>query len=318
RKTETVASKLPRLNVRRKIREWMIEGNDFRCIFDSLRGTFTALEYRGVPLLASSPELTVYRAPTDNDRNIKSQWNAHGFDRLTTHTYQVETLRESNGLLTIVWRLSLGCAALKPVLRADATWTIVGTGDILFSVKAHVREGLPFLPRFGLLLAMPAGFEDVEYFGYGPHESYIDKRQSTWKSRFSSSVDAMYQAYLRPQEHGSHYSTEWASVTGGSGLGLLFVGQENFSFNASHYTQHDLADARHPHELKPRKETFIHLDAMMSGMGSNSCGPELLPQYRLSRTEIDFRVRIRPFARGESTIRELAALTPAVVAHAQA
>ena len=82
---------------------------------------------------------------------------------------------------------------------------------------------------------MPKGSEAVEYFGYGPHESYIDKRRSTWKSRFATSVDGMHQGYLRLQENGSHYETEWAAITGERGAGLLFVGKESFSFNASHF-----------------------------------------------------------------------------------
>jgi beta-galactosidase len=83
-----------------------------------------------------------------------------------------------------------------------------------------------------------------------------------------------------------------------SGLGLLFLGMKDFSFNASHYTPEDLAAANHPFELRRREETIVHVDAMMSGMGSNSCGPELLPQYRLSMRDITFRFRIVPCRTG--------------------
>ena len=182
----------------------------------------------------------------------------------------------------------------KPVFRGKAYWTVYGSGDILLNTQVQVREDAPFLPRFGLQLVMPAGNELVEYFGYGPHESYIDKHRSTWKSRFESTVDDMHENYLMPQENGSHYSTEWAVVTNKLGMGLLFVGMDDFSFNASHYTPEDLTKAMHPHELVRRDETIVHIDYMNSGVGSNSCGPELLPQYRLSQKEINFKVRIKP------------------------
>ena len=157
---------------------------------------------------------------------------------------------------------------------------------------------------------MPGGNEAVEYFGYGPHESYVDKHRSSWKSRFASTVDGMHEGYLRPQENGSHYETEWATVTNALGVGLLFVGMESFSFNASHFTPEDLAAAGHPHELPKRKETIVHLDAAQSGLGSNSCGPELLSRYQLKPSEIAFSVRLRPIVRSEADLRELVRLEP--------
>ena len=304
RKTAPKAS-LPRLRAAQSEGEIAVEGRDFRYLFDKRRGSFTALEYRGVPLLAGSPAVSVWRAPTDNDRYVKAEWREAGYDRASAHTYRVELLEEDERRMKIGWDFSLGGHSRRPILHAEASWTIYGSGDILFHAHARVREGIPFLPRFGLRLVMPAGNEGVEYFGYGPHESYIDKRRSTWKSRFSSTVDGMHEDYLRPQENGSHYATEWASVTDPRGIGLLFVGMDDFSFNASHFAPEELTRAGHPFELTKRSETIVHLDAMMSGLGSNSCGPELLPQYRLSQREIDFSVRIRPVATEETALLDL-------------
>jgi len=141
---------------------------------------------------------------------------------------------------------------------------------------------------------MPKGNELVQYFGYGPHESYIDKHHSCKISRYRNTVDEMFENYLRPQENGSHYRTEWAVVTNKLGMGLLFAGMDKFSFNVSHYTPEDLTYADHPYKLKKRDVTIVNIDYMMSGTGSNSCGPELLPQYRLSQKDINFSLRIKP------------------------
>lgn len=287
-------SALPSLTVAEGEEEIVFEGREFRYRFSPQGGSFSSLQYRGRELLAEPPRIALWRAPTDNDRYVKSAWSAEGFDRIRTHTYEVRRSGSDGGPVHIAWRFSLGGHTKKPVLHADALWAVYGNGEIAFAVRARLREDMPFLPRFGLRLAMPAGNERVEYFGYGPHESYIDKHRSTWKGRFRTTVDRDHERYLMPQETGSHYATEWAGVGDEKGIGLLFIAEKDFSFNASHYTPEELTRATHPHELVARPETIVHLDAMMSGLGSNSCGPDLLPQYRLSSREIELRLRILP------------------------
>lgn len=293
-KTVVEKASMPSIHVQRTAAETVIQGADFRYAFDMQYGAFTSLVYNGVQLINVKPAFNVWRAPTDNDRNIVHQWREEGYDRLVPHVYGVQTTSEDDKHITLCVDFSLGGYIKKPVIRAKAFWTVYGSGDIVLDTKAEIREGIPFLPRFGLQLTMPKGNEFVEFFGYGPHESYIDKRQSTWKSRFEATVDGMHENYLMPQENGSHYSTEWAVVTNALGMGLLFIGMDDFSFNASHYTPEDLTKAMHPHELTRRDETIVHLDYMNSGVGSNSCGPELLSQYRLSQKDISFKVRIKP------------------------
>ncbi|AUS98598.1 glycoside hydrolase family 2 [Clostridium thermosuccinogenes] len=287
-------SAMPDINVEKTEKEIIISGSDFRYVFDQVLGSFTRMEYNGVPLISSAPKFNVWRAPTDNDRNIVHKWREEGYDRLGSKIYGIQITSQDDKHITICSEFSLAGYIKKPVLRGKAYWTVYGSGDILLDTQMEVREGIPYLPRFGLQIVMPEGNELVEYFGYGPHESYIDKHRSTWKSRFESTVDGMHENYLMPQENGSHYATEWAVVTNKLGMGLLFIGMDDFSFNASHYTPEDLTDAMHPHELKRRDETIVHIDYMNSGVGSNSCGPELLPQYRLSQKEINFKVRIKP------------------------
>jgi len=284
-----------------------IHGQDFSCIFDTERGTFTSLRFRGRELFPAVPQFTVWRAPTDNDRNVRHEWMAEGYDRLQMHTYDVKEEAATDGAVAFRVTYSLGGYIRKPVLRGEALWTVHPSGDIVLATKVAVREALPFLPRFGLRLTLPAGSESVDFFGFGPHESYVDKRRSTRKSRYCTTVDAMHEEYLKPQENGSHYATEWATVTDWMGAGLLFIGMEDFSFNASHYAPEDIASSAHPFELAPKKraETIVHLDHNMSGMGSNSCGPELLPAYRLSAQTIDFSVRIRAVATSEISLLDL-------------
>jgi len=287
-------SDMPSIHVAQTEKEIIIKGADFKYKFDRHYGSFTSIEYNGIKMISSKPKFNIWRAPTDNDRNIKRKWMTEGFDSIDIHTYSVTIASEDERHISICTDFSLGSYSKIPVTRTGSVWTVYGSGDILMETRVNVKKGVPFLPRFGLQLHMPKGNEFVEYFGYGPHESYIDKHRSTVKGRFKDSVDGMHENYLRPQENGSHYATEWAAVTNLLGAGLLFIGMDEFSFNTSHYTPEDITLANHPHELVKRDETILNIDYMMSGVGSNSCGPELLPQYRLSLPDFCFKLRIKP------------------------
>ncbi len=293
--SEAPAGKASGLSVTETEQEIDVSGDAFSYRFSKIHGSFTGLEINGTSMLSGMPAFTIWRAPTDNDRNIRNVWQEEGFDRLSMRPYRVEVAACGPDMVTLQVTWSLGGHTRKPVVRGTVSWTVFGNGEILMETDATVREGLPFLPRFGLRWTLPEGFEQVSYFGFGPHESYRDKNQSTWMSRFDTNVAAMHEPYLKPQENGSHYGTEWACLSNALGEGLRFTADGSFTFNAAHYTPEMLAEAMHPHELAPFGETVVHLDWAQSGVGSNSCGPELLPQYRLDQKQIAFRLRISPF-----------------------
>jgi beta-galactosidase len=255
-------------------------------------------------LLAESPVFSIWRAPTDNDMNIKHKWMEQGFHRVNSHIYNTQIIKQTEKEVVVQTELSLGGYTVKNVAHLICIWTIYGNGEIVVNTEVKVREGMPFLPRFGMQFTMPEGNENVEYFGYGPHESYIDKRRSTRNGKYVSTVDTMFENYLKPQENGSHYKTDWALVTNAQGIGLLFVGMDDFSFNAAHYTPQEITAASHPYKLKRRKETIINIDYAMSGVGSNSCGPELLPHYGLSETEFKFTFRVMPVLKDDISLIE--------------
>ncbi|WP_248926902.1 glycoside hydrolase family 2 TIM barrel-domain containing protein [Paenibacillus hamazuiensis] len=271
-----------------------IEGFDFRHVFDLYDGTFVKISKHDVDMLAAPAKWSIWRAPTDNDRRIKARWSEDGYDRATMKVYRCEWTQQPDGSVEIAVDYSLGGYIRYPLMHGKTQWRVDAAGSVSVSTNVKVREDLLFLPRFGLQLTMPEGTEEVEYFGHGPHESYIDKRQSVKKSKYLLSVNDMFENYIMPQENGSRYGTEWAIVSNEQGMGLKFTAPAEFSFNAAHYTPEDLTAAEHDYELKPRKETIVHLDYKMSGVGSNSCGPELLEQYRLDEKAFSFELNITP------------------------
>lgn len=271
-----------------------IAGFDFLYKFDLSRGSFASISKHGVPMLAAPTKLQLWRAPTDNDMYVRKQWAEEGYDRAEMKVYGAGWTRLSQTLLRIDVQFSLGGYSKYPILRGTASWTVDGAGEIKLSLDVEVREGLVYLPRFGLQLTMPEHTEEVEYFGFGPHESYVDKRISAKRGRYLTTVDEMYYPYIMPQENGSRYGTEWAIVTNELGMGLRFEGGKPFSLNASHYTPEDLTAAAHEYELKKRKETIVHIDFEMSGVGSNSCGPELAQKYRADDKRIQCELSVLP------------------------
>jgi beta-galactosidase len=164
---------------------------------------------------------------------------------------------------------------------------------INISCDAKVDADLPMLPRFGFKFVLPEGFENVKYFGYGPMEAYQDKRLAARLSVFGTTATDNFEHYVRPQENSAHYGTRWANVSEPYGHGIFF-GADEFSFSVSHFSPEYLTSTAHDFELVPQKETTVIIDYRNSGIGSNSCGPELLPQYRIEEKNIKFSFSFSP------------------------
>jgi beta-galactosidase len=271
-----------------------VEGFDFLHVFNLSSGMLQSMSRNGVKMLQSAAKFNIWRAPIDNDMNIKEKWQDAGFDRAVLKTYGCEWVQREDGCVEVESTFSLGAVSKFSILHGKAIWRVEATGQISLKLEVKTGDKLPYLPRFGLQLTLPQGMEEVEYAGYGPHESYIDKRQSVRQGRFLTTVDGMFENYVMPQENGSRYGTEWAIVSNEQGMGLQFSASERFSFSASHFTPEDLATAAHTWELVGRKETIVHLDYKMSGVGSNSCGPELAEAYRLNDNEFEFELKLMP------------------------
>jgi beta-galactosidase len=272
----------------------MLQGFDFRHVFDLHDGTFVKISKHGMDMIQQPVKFNIWRAPIDNDMYVRKQWEEDGFDVAAMKVYRCEWEQLNKDTVKITVSFSLGGPIRPPVLHGDAVWHVSSTGEIRLETSVRVREKVTFLPRFGLQLTMPKGTEEVEYFGLGPHENYIDKRQSVLKGKYLTTVDDMFENYIMPQENGSRSDTEWAIVSNELGMGLQFTASEPFSFNASHYTPEDLTASAHSYELKRRAETIVNLDYKMSGIGSASCGVVLLDPYRFLDKEFKFEFRLKP------------------------
>ena len=175
-------------------------------------------------------------------------------------------------------------------------------GGIDVRLDVTRTPGFPFLPRFGLRLFLPKSMTAVTYCGIGPNESYADKRQSGWHGRFGTSVQALHEDYIRPQENGAHDDCDYVIMENDS-LSFAAVApaiagksagrKDTFSIQISEYTQEELTAKAHNYELEKSPYTVLCLDYAQSGIGSNSCGPELLEKYRLDAEHFVFELELR-------------------------
>ena len=262
--------------------------------FDKVHGWIDKICDNGKDLITSPMRLTTWRAPTDNDRNVQNSWRRNAMSTAVENCYSTKICAISDTSVTIKAEIALGGAVVLPVLKTTAYYTICACGELECKYDVAVGEKTQFLPRFGLEFVMPENTENMKYFGYGPMESYIDKRLAARLGLFGSTVTKNYEPYIFPQENSSHYGTKWATVSSYAGHGLLFMNADGFTFNASHYSTKQLTDAKHHYELVPSKDTFVNIDYKQSGIGSNSCGPELDKRWQLNEKEFTFTIRIKP------------------------
>jgi beta-galactosidase len=281
-----------------------ISGGGFRYLFNNFYGSFESLRINGVETLAGRSRLSVWRAPTDNDRNIKQQWLAEHFDHVQEKVYAVKTEKQGDSALIAVTG-ALSALSRAPLAKTGVVYTIAPSGEIRVDLSADLRDNLSFLPRFGFEFALIEGSEQLEYFGLGPDENYVDMAAHVTMGHYKSTVADQYFPYIKPQEHGNHRGVKWAAVYDALGRGLLFKGASSFEFSASRYRAEDLTAAKHTGDLKPRPETIVRIDYKNGGIGTGSCGPYTFEPYRLSEKAIRYSFGILPLLTEPLPPREL-------------
>ncbi len=231
--------------------------------------------------------------------------------RVLRENRETELLRETLGLLQelglsipdpLEYVASSGLfdfrPAPKPPARFDCeyVYTIYGSGDVLIDTHVVPEAEVPFLPRIGLQMQLPTGYEQFTWYGRGPHETYVDRKEGAQVGVYSGTVDEQYVPYIMPEENGNKTDVRWVALTSQDGIGLLASGGPWLEVSAHHYTTEDLTQAMHTYELVRRDEITLNLDYAQSGLGSASCGPGRLGKYQLKPEEVRYRVRLRPFS----------------------
>ncbi|MCC5807053.1 MAG: DUF4981 domain-containing protein [Opitutales bacterium] len=173
-----------------------------------------------------------------------------------------------------------------------------------------VDPALTDLPRLGVRAALPAAFDTVEWFGRGPVETYADRKAGGWIGRFRCTVDEAYFPYIAPQETGNREDLRWIGVRDDDGNGLLVAAEHPFSGSVLPYSSEELIAAAHPYELPERTRTHINIDLRQRGLGTASCGPDTLPEYKIPPGTHTFTYWLRALRPGEDPAAVWRALLP--------
>ena len=271
-------------------RTFGIVGQGFEYTFNRLTGSFDSLDFEGTEMFNAPLALNIWRAPTDNDMYIREEWQKAHFDEAFTRCY-FSSAQETDKGVEINATLGVVAQTVQRILTVEARFTVTPSGALTLNYAAVKDPQFPALPRFGVRLFLSEYINKVDYYGMGPYESYVDKHQASYHSRFSSTVAEMHEDYIMPQENGSHFDCDFVKLADSSGYSITAVG-DGFSFNVSEYTAEELTRAAHNFELQKSGSTVLCLDYKQNGIGSNSCGPEVLPAYQFDEESFEFEVTL--------------------------
>ena len=273
-----------------------IKGREFSYTIDRRTALFTEMKFAGREYLNHPMELNIWRAPTDNDMYIKSEWKKAHYDKAYTRAYTTEVAQGKHGV-KITSHASVVAETVQKILDVTITWKIAAAGKIDADIAVTKDGEFPDLPRFGVRMFLDKKLSDARYFGMGPQESYRDKHQAASHSLYRANVGDLHEDYIRPQENGSHYDCEYAELNN-SRYGIVASAEKAFSFNASYYTQEELEKKTHNYELTESDSVVFCVDYALNGIGSNSCGPVVLDQYRFNDVLFRFQFTLVPYVKG--------------------
>lgn len=273
-----------------------IKGREFAYTIDKRTALFTEMKFAGREYLNHPMELNIWRAPTDNDMYIKAEWKKAQYDKAYTRAYTTEVVQGKHGV-KITSHASVVAETVQKILDVTITWKIEAAGKIDADIAVTKDDEFPDLPRFGVRMFLDKKISAVRYFGMGPQESYCDKHQAASHGLYRADVGDLHEDYIRPQENGSHYDCEYVELNN-SRYGIVASAEKAFSFNASYYTQEELEKKTHNYELIESDSVVFCVDYALNGIGSNSCGPVVLDQYRFDDVLFRFQFTLIPYVKG--------------------
>jgi len=285
---------------------WQVRAASLTFEVDRERGEIANLSRDGEIVLLRGPRLNVWRAATDNDglklfefvnwggARLLTDCLKVGYDRMEAAGAKVTARGLRSGEAEIVIRSRWRCPGVKRYITHTHTYRVGLAGDLEVTNDFDLDRRLPEVPRLGVSLVLPQAQEQLSWLGLGPWENYTDRKRSALVGRYDSTVTEQYVPYILPQEHGNKCDVRWIELRDDRGAGLRFTALgRHFEASASHFTAADLYAAKHTTDLTPRPEVHLNLDYGQRGLGTASCGPDTLPQYRIpaGKYRLAFRVR---------------------------
>jgi beta-galactosidase len=289
---------LPPISIEENDDQVFISGRDFKIEFDKTSGLLSSYLYQGEELIKTGLKPNFWRAPTDNDFGNKMEERCAVWKEASAgqELKGVQVNEISSSAVELIFHYFL--PAVQSNLKA--AYKVLGNGDIIVRTELEIGEGeLPEIPRFGLRMQIPVEFNNIKWYGRGPHENYCDRKTSAFVGVYKSTVEDLYVPYISPQENGVRTDIRWAALTDDKGTGLLLCGIDLLSLSALRYTIEDLTQesrgTKHTIDLKEKDLIEVCVDLKQMGVGGdNSWGARPHPQYTLPPQNYVFSFRLSP------------------------
>lgn len=292
-----------------------ISGENFSLTFDKTTGVLASFKSGDTELIKEGPIPNFWRAPIDNDygnnlHNRSRIWRKAGENR-TIKNIQLKKNSGKEATIDITYDLTDGNG--QKIADYQSIYTVFGSGDVFVTNQFEMaNDTLPEIVRMGMNLQMPRQFDQMAWYGRGPHESYWDRKTSAFVGKYEGPVADQFWAYVRPQENGNKTDVRWMTITNNNGKGLLFVGEPVLSVSAHHNIMEDFESPertdgrqkegvkpvnRHTTDVKPRDLTSVNIDYKQMGVGGdNSWGAWTHEEYRLTDKSYSYSFRMRPIS----------------------
>lgn len=284
---------------------FVVEGGNFEAVFSKETGTLSSYKLNGVSLISKGPELNLFRTPTDNDKQVSRDWQRKGLYQLAIEPGKWDVRREDGKVVLQsknVYRGKLGFD-----YQTEAAYTVMPDGTILVNSVILPAISGEVIPKVGYRMELPEGFERMRWYGRGPNENYVDRKDAAYMGIYDDSVTNQWTRYSRLQEMGNHEDVRWMALTNFDGMGFVFVAGDKMAASALHVRAQDMTDPDniqkmvHPYEVAPCQETILCLDAANRPLGNASCGPGPLKQYELKSEPLVFSFIMIPLERSYTT-----------------
>ena len=279
---------------------YLVKGLQFEATFSKQEGTISAYTLNEVPMISKGLELNVFRAPTDNDKQVDGDWFQNGLNRMLLEAGHWEVHKEDGKVRLQIENLYRGQSGFD--YRTNIEYTVGADGSIMVNSTIIPGTKGAVIPRVGYRMEMPEGFERMRWYGRGPWENYVDRKDATYDDLVSN----QWVNYVRAQEMGNHEDVRWISITNPDGIGFVFVAGDKMSASALHARAQDMVDPAnrrrllHKYEVPMRKETVLCLDAQVRPLGNASCGPGPMQKYELRSQPTVFSFIMLPLERSYS------------------
>lgn len=294
-----------KINIEENNASYTLSGTDFLIVFNKFNGTLASYKYKDKDIISQPLKLNLFRLPTDNDGNQCGNWDNMGIRSLTStcssHSCQYD---EESNIATLNFNTTYKGQNSN---NFDVQYEFRVCADGTIIANTLVKPALPgaIVPKVGFRLEMPAAMENLSWYGRGPWDSYVDRKEACFPAVYQSTVSKQLVNYVKPQEHGTKQEVRWMSLTDDQGVGALFVSSELMASSALHWkaeTNYTNGNnrAKHPHEFKTTTSTVVSLDAKTRGLGNASCGPGVLDKYELKVENTSFRFFIIPTDQGNN------------------